>query len=72
MLRKEIGQTMRLNVKRAPMSAKALEASGSGKTSFFFESTREVLCFNFCPKSLNENFVSDYVGFVFIVIMFML
>ncbi|KAL1543754.1 Arsenical-resistance protein 3 [Salvia divinorum] len=35
-LRKEIGQTMRLNVKKAPMSTKALEASGWAKTSFFF------------------------------------
>ncbi|XP_057795609.1 ACT domain-containing protein ACR3 isoform X1 [Salvia miltiorrhiza] len=35
-LRKEIGQTMRLNVKKAPMNTKALEASGWAKTSFFF------------------------------------
>ncbi|GFQ01640.1 act domain-containing protein acr3 [Phtheirospermum japonicum] len=41
MLRKEIGQTMRLNVKKAPASAKALEASGSGKPSFFFGSLLE-------------------------------
>lgn len=35
-LRKEIGQTMMLNVKKAPANAKAPEASGWGKTSFFF------------------------------------
>ncbi|KAL3641188.1 hypothetical protein CASFOL_016156 [Castilleja foliolosa] len=40
-LRKEIGQTMRLNVKKAPTSTKALRASGSGKSSFFFGSLLE-------------------------------
>ncbi|KAL0438168.1 UNVERIFIED_CONTAM: ACT domain-containing protein ACR3 [Sesamum latifolium] len=40
-LRKEIGQTMRLNVKKAPTNTKALEASGWAKTSFFFGSLLE-------------------------------
>ncbi|KAK6114956.1 hypothetical protein DH2020_007225 [Rehmannia glutinosa] len=40
-LRKEIGETMRLNVKKAPTDAKALEASGWAKTSFFFGSLLE-------------------------------
>ncbi|KAL3641179.1 Arsenical-resistance protein 3 [Castilleja foliolosa] len=40
-LRKEIGQTMRLNVKKAPTSTKALGPSGSGKASFFFGSLLE-------------------------------
>ncbi|KAK6131991.1 hypothetical protein DH2020_034265 [Rehmannia glutinosa] len=40
-LRKEIGETMRLNVKKAPTNAKALEASGWAKTSFFFGSLLE-------------------------------
>lgn len=35
-LRKEIGQRMMLNVKKAPTSAKAPEASGWTKPSFFF------------------------------------
>ncbi|KAL0326100.1 UNVERIFIED_CONTAM: ACT domain-containing protein ACR3 [Sesamum radiatum] len=40
-LRKEIGQTMRLNVKKAPTNTKAFEASGWAKTSFFFGSLLE-------------------------------
>ncbi|XP_057490858.1 ACT domain-containing protein ACR3-like [Actinidia eriantha] len=41
-LRKEIGQTMMLNVKKVPVSsAKAPEASGWPKTSFFFGSLLE-------------------------------
>ncbi|KAG8378170.1 hypothetical protein BUALT_Bualt08G0110100 [Buddleja alternifolia] len=40
-LRKEIGHTMRLNVKKAPENAKALEARGWAKTSFFFGSLLE-------------------------------
>ncbi|KAL3638874.1 Arsenical-resistance protein 3 [Castilleja foliolosa] len=40
-LRKEIGQTMRLNVKKSPTSTKVLETSRSGKTSFFFGSLLE-------------------------------
>ncbi|KAK6132241.1 hypothetical protein DH2020_034024 [Rehmannia glutinosa] len=40
-LRKEIGETMRLNVKKAPTDARALEASGWAKTSFFFGSLLE-------------------------------
>lgn len=41
-LRKEIGHTMRLNVKRAgATNTKALEASGWGKSSFFFGSLLE-------------------------------
>ncbi|XP_011101934.1 ACT domain-containing protein ACR3 [Sesamum indicum] len=40
-LRKEIGHTMRLNVKKAPTNTKALEASGWAKTSFFFGSLLE-------------------------------
>uniref|UniRef100_A0A5B6Z2Y8 ACT domain-containing protein ACR n=1 Tax=Davidia involucrata TaxID=16924 RepID=A0A5B6Z2Y8_DAVIN len=40
-LRKEIGHTMMLNVKKAPASAKAPEASGWAKTSFFFGSLLE-------------------------------
>lgn len=35
-LRREIGETMRLNVKKAPTNSKALEASGWAKTNFFF------------------------------------
>ncbi|KAL3845471.1 hypothetical protein ACJIZ3_002874 [Penstemon smallii] len=40
-LRKEIGHTMRLNVKRAPINAEELETSGWAKTSFFFGSLLE-------------------------------
>lgn len=41
-LRKEIGHTMRLNVKRGgPTTTKALEGSGWGKSSFFFGSLLE-------------------------------
>ncbi|CAA0831678.1 ACT domain-containing protein ACR3 [Striga hermonthica] len=40
-LRKEIGQSMRLNVKKAPTDAKTLETSGWAKTSFFFGSLLE-------------------------------
>ncbi|GER37689.1 ACT domain repeat 3 [Striga asiatica] len=40
-LRKEIGQTMRLNVKKAPNDANTLETSGWAKTSFFFGSLLE-------------------------------
>ncbi|XP_015076779.1 ACT domain-containing protein ACR3-like [Solanum pennellii] len=35
-LREEIGQTMMLNVKKVPTSAKAPETGGLAKTSFFF------------------------------------
>lgn len=35
-LRKEIGHTMMLSVKKVPTSSKAPEASGWAKTSFFF------------------------------------
>uniref|UniRef100_F6GZU1 ACT domain-containing protein ACR n=2 Tax=Vitis vinifera TaxID=29760 RepID=F6GZU1_VITVI len=40
-LRKEIGHTMMLNVKKEPSSAKTPEASGWAKTSFFFGSLFE-------------------------------
>lgn len=40
-LRKEIGQTMMLSVKKAPTDLKAPEASGWAKTSFFFGSLLE-------------------------------
>lgn len=40
-LRKEIGHTMMLNVKKEPSSSKTPEASGWGKTSFFFGSLFE-------------------------------
>ncbi|CAL5333084.1 unnamed protein product [Camellia sinensis] len=40
-LRKEIGQTMMLNVKKIPTSAEAAEASGCTKTSFVFGSLLE-------------------------------
>lgn len=40
-LRKEIGHTMMLNVKKDPTNRKALEASGWPKTSFFFGSLLE-------------------------------
>ncbi|CAL5384603.1 unnamed protein product [Camellia sinensis] len=40
-LRKEIGQTMMLNVKKIPTSAEAAEASGYTKTSFVFGSLLE-------------------------------
>lgn len=35
-LREEIGQTMMLNVKKVPISAKVPETGGLAKTSFFF------------------------------------
>lgn len=35
-LRKEIGQTIMINVKRVPANAKAPETRGGAKTSFFF------------------------------------
>lgn len=35
-LRKEVGQTVMLNVKKAPTKTKAAESSGWAKTSFFF------------------------------------
>ncbi|XP_075517159.1 ACT domain-containing protein ACR3-like [Primulina tabacum] len=37
-LRKEIGRTMRVNVKKAPIDIKAAEAGGWANTSFFFGS----------------------------------
>ncbi|GAA0165414.1 hypothetical protein LIER_20821 [Lithospermum erythrorhizon] len=40
-LRKEIGQTMMLSVKKAPTGLKAPEANGWAKTSFFFGSLLE-------------------------------
>lgn len=40
-LREEIGQTMMLNVKKVPTSAKAPETGGLAKTSFFFGSLLE-------------------------------
>lgn len=40
-LRKEIGRTMRVNVKKAPIDIKAAEAGGWAKTSFFFGSLLE-------------------------------
>lgn len=40
-LRKEIGQTMMLNVKKVPASVKAPESSGWSKTSFSFGSLLE-------------------------------
>lgn len=40
-LRKEIGRTMRVNVKKAPIDIKAAEAGGWANTSFFFGSLLE-------------------------------
>lgn len=40
-LRKEIGHTMMINVKKVPASDKAPESSGWAKTSFFFGSLFE-------------------------------
>ena len=60
-LRKEIKDTIKLNVKKIPTSAKAPEANGWAKTSFFFGNLLErFLAWKLCPYGFNRHIFELY------------